>query len=209
MSKFFVIRSLPFFADSRIERNCNLFSKNSISCTWEKEKNSKLNINNINFPFNKGGSRIVKLLKYVFFILWVPYLILTKANKKDTIVFMDLETIILGGFAAKFKKATVVFDIVDPFSQTKSVSSFFSFLIDRIEFSWAEFSDIVIVPNSSRIKYYKDRVNKVLVGDNILIIENVPKYKSSSTFDNKFNIDLDSSKINIGYFGTLDTQTVH
>ncbi|MFT6918576.1 MAG: hypothetical protein ACJA2G_001195 [Cognaticolwellia sp.] len=203
--KSFVFRSLPLSADSRILRNANLLDDNEVClCTWETS--SPDSVNKFTFPFGKGGSSYFKVFKYLFFVFWVPYIIFCHARKSDRILFMDLETIFLGYFAARIRGCYCIFDVVDPFSQTKS--SLFSFpriqsIVDKVEFYFATHADLAIFPDESRKDYYKDRQGLVF-GSSSLIVENVPDYNDCIIPSSKIN---DPKKIVIGYFGTLDFRT--
>jgi hypothetical protein len=79
----FVFRSLPLDADSRTQRNMTFFDKKySYSCTWEKDLSKGNDANTFKFPFTKSGNSISRAIKYFLFLLWVPYLVLTKTKKK-------------------------------------------------------------------------------------------------------------------------------
>lgn len=197
----FVFRSLPLDADSRTQRNMTFFDKSfSYSCTWEKDICKVKQKNTFNFPFTKSGSSFSRAIKYCLFLLWVPYVVLTKAKKNDVIIFMDLETMLFGGLAAKLKRAITIFDIVDPFSQTKRSLKGIAKLIDRVECKLANAADFLMVPHECRVQYYEDVIGKGALTNEAFIVENVPNY-SSEIPRSKMKV---KGKCKIGYFGTLD-----
>ncbi|WP_235838540.1 DUF1972 domain-containing protein [Cognaticolwellia aestuarii] len=200
--KLFVFRSLPLHADSRTQRNMGLVDNNlSYSCTWEKDASISSNKNSFSFPFYKSGNPFLRGVKYILFIFWVPYIVITKIKKDDVIIFMDFETALLGLWAAKLKGIKSIFDIVDPFAQTKRGLRFFSKIIDYLEYRVALCADVVIVPHLSRLKYYKDTIGKVLKPKKLFVVENVPDYSLSPINNLKYK---QKKGCRVGYFGTLD-----
>lgn len=197
-----VFRSLPLEADSRTKRNANIFSKRPDDTkiyTWEKSEG----VNPNGFPFLKSGSKLHKAIKFFLFVFWVPLVILFKVKKGDIVVLMDLETAVLGLFAAKVKRGYVIFDIVDPMSQTKLTmfeGTRLNKVVDWIELQYSRIANMALVPHECRIKYYEDRLGKKISSANFQIVENVPSYNSKLDPVTK----LDVNKVVIGYFGTLD-----
>ena len=203
--KLFVFRSLPLDADSRTQRNMDLYEKeSSYSCSWEKNPNFSSHDNAFYFPFSKSGNTFVRAFKYLLFLLWVPYVVLMKAKKGDAIIFMDFETILLGAVAAKLKSTTIIFDIVDPFAQTKSSLKGIAKLIDRIECRFARGADILMVPHECRVQYYHDVIRVGVLDKDAFIVENVPNYASTLTHCKE---ERKGGQCRIGYFGTLDFGT--
>ena len=197
----FVFRSLPLEADSRTQRNMHLSDEMvAYSCTWEKRHSIVKNEKSLIFPFDKSGNSFVRGFKYMLFILWIPYVVLTRARKGDAIIFMDLETVLLGGIAAKLKGVVTIFDIVDPFSQTKKSLRTWASLIDRLECFMARKADVLMVPHECRVKYYNDTIGLGSLVREAFIVENLPIYLEKTNYDDK----LRSRNIRIGYFGTLD-----
>jgi glycosyltransferase involved in cell wall biosynthesis len=200
--KLFVFRSLPLDADSRTQRNMGFFDKElAYSCTWEKEASLVKHDNAFNFPFSKSGHAIVRSIKYLLFLFWVPYTVFTQAKKGDVIIFMDLETVFFGGLAAKIKGATAIFDIVDPFAQTKRSLKNIAKLIDWLECRLARNADILMVPHDCRMQYYNDMLGKGAISKEAFIVENVPNYTFVSANSKE---DRKQGECLIGYFGTLD-----
>jgi hypothetical protein len=203
--RLYVFRSLPLSADSRTKRNAECFKEQSATvCTWEKEKKFVSEDDNLTFPFCKSGSTFIRAMKYLLFLLWVPYVILCRTKKGDVVIFMDLETIIFGGLAAKLKSVKVIFDIVDPFAQTKRSIKPIARLFDYVERGWANLADLVMVPHLSRVDYYSEVIGKSFRTDHLLVVENVPDYRNCEKVSK--NKDLATS-FSIGYFGTLDRDT--
>ncbi len=195
-----IFRSLPLQADSRTLRNSEIFKTCSSKIyTWENNDNQQ---KAKSFPLKKSGNKLTKTAKFIAFSFWVPLQVLLHAKKGDLVVFMDLETAALGVFAAKIKKATSLFDIVDPFAQTKIKKIWLQKLANKLETKLADLADHVVVPHESRIKYYEDHSTKLNNKENALIIENVPSLTSKSTSTTQ----KAQKKITIGYFGTLDKE---
>lgn len=198
-----IFRSLPFIADARVRRMTCFFEEKTIY-TWEKSTTKSETIKDTtikSFPYDKDkNSKIHKIFLFLLYILWIPFSILINAKKNDICVFMDFETIIFGYFAAKLKGTKIIFDIVDPISQTKIKIKYLQKIFDRLELYYANKSDLVIIPHKCRSEFYINRLNSKIL--NYMIIENVPSF-------NKQNLQLITkfrklNKFNIGYFGTLD-----
>jgi len=188
--------------------------------TWERGEKRNINDNYIHiyFPFIKN--KVNNFIKYVLFIVWVPYKILLNVKCNDVIIFMDLETIVLGFVTAKLKKAVIIWDIVDPFCEAKNINCYLiKKIIQYIEFLFMKIADIVIVPHKCRIDYYYDEINKKIDTDNLIVIENVfdPRifsFEDINKINNKSKIEklnkfINSNKnrlILIGYFGRIDSR---
>ncbi|WP_139214653.1 glycosyltransferase [Pseudomonas linyingensis] len=199
--KTHIFRSLPLKADSRTTRNQQIFS-NGKSQTYTWEKSGGKTDSTISFPYSKSGGKLQKGIKFFLFSIWVPIQVLKHAKKSDKVVFMDLETAALGLLAAKIKRTESIFDIVDPFAQTKIKSKTIQKLLDKIEIYIARHFDKVIIPHQSRIKYYSDRGISTNRIPKMHIIENVPLLQDGN-HPKKPNREI----ITIGYFGTLDNES--
>ncbi|GIA54207.1 glycosyl transferase [Vibrio cholerae] len=197
MNRCFVFRSLPLSADSRISRYEKIFhNRILIYCTWESE-----HLNDDSFPLKKSGSKLSRVFKYVLFLFWIPFVVIFKAKRNDICIFMDLETVLFGGVVARLFSRTYIFDIVDPFAQTKVTNSYLKSLANRIEYQIANRCENLIVPHQCRIDYYKEQIGRNIT-NRYLVLENVPALKSV-----KHRIPACSDVgdiISIGYFGTLD-----
>lgn len=140
----------------------------------------------------------------MLFLLWVPYIVLFKVKKADSVIFMDFETAFLGLIAAKLKGSFIIFDVVDPISQTKLIQ-FETYglnkYVDWLELKYATFADMAVVPHDCRIQYYKDRINSTFDDDLFHVVENVPSYHSNLRSQVS---GILSDHFVIGYFGTLD-----
>ena len=199
-----VFRSLPFLADSRTKRNATIFaSPESVTYTWEKQPGAGGSLANTPFPFSKQGSKVAKLLKFLFFLPWVAYIVLFKAKRGDVAVFMDLETALLGIPAARLKGVHAIFDIVDPCAQTKVRYPALQKLVDRVEVMVAGFANTVLLPHQIRSTYYSDRGLSTNNFPRTVVIENVPQFISHS----EIAAPRFEGQIAIGYFGTLDRQS--
>jgi len=199
-----VFRTLPFIADSRVKRYLSLFpeSDNVTFKTWEKEQTVIKNVKP--YPFLKRGSLIKKIFNFIGFQFFCLFSFL-KLKKGDVAICMDLDTAL---FPVLFKflnpGVILIFDIVDPFSQTKGLKyKKLHKIIDYIEYYLALRADLCIVPHTCRVLYYKESLNKDSFKElEILVIENIP--------DNYSDIDStisNNDSLTIGYFGTLDSNT--
>ncbi|MHC8315214.1 CDP-glycerol glycerophosphotransferase family protein [Pseudomonas sp. LB3P31] len=203
MSRF-IFRSLPLSADSRTSRNASVFGvKPENTYTWELDGLST--DKSQSFPIKRQGR--LKKIFFLMYIVWVPLKIIVSAKKNDTVIFMDLETIIIGFFFAKLKGVRIYFDIVDPCSQTKANSPKVEVLFDRLEYFFAKNSSKVIVPHPCRLDFYKDRIIGFKPFANDFIIENVPLYESDAKPTQLDTEPPHRKKTNVGYFGTLDSET--
>lgn len=199
----YVFRSLPLSADSRTSRNCSLFYKDkSITCTFEKVIKSNLD-SHIYCPVTKTGGRYLKAIKYLIFIMWVVYVVVFKAKRNDTLLFMDLETIFLAGYFANLKGCFTIFDIVDPSAQTKKFPKIILPIVNRFELFWANKCDLLMVPHESRLTYYQDMINKTVSNESLMIVENVPSFESCNLVKEKSS----GNSVSIGYYGTLDSNS--
>jgi len=203
--KLYVFRSLPLNADSRTKRNAECFKEQHVTvCTWEKDAKLISTEEHVIFPCSKSGSKFSRAIKYVLFLLWVPYVVFIRVKKDDVVIFMDLETILIGGLVAKIKRVKVVFDIVDPFAQTKRSIKPIAKLFDHVERGWADLADVVMVPHLSRVDYYQEVIGRSFKTDHLLVVENVPDYSNCEESPKKNDL---GSCFSIGYFGTLDRDT--
>ena len=213
-----IFRSLPLSADARTSRNISLFSKEqeSMVYTWEKSNSSSPLLPKttkwIKFPILKDRVSIFKNLDYLVYIVWVAAKVLIYGKRDDTCIFMDLETIILAYPVARLKGCNIVFDVVDPFSQTKIKQEWLSYKIDALELWYINHSNYVLFPHASREQYYIDRIDSNVTNTHKVIIENVPDFNlvhTDSSFDNqlKYFKSNNEHKIIIGYFGTLDSHS--
>lgn len=201
---YFIFRSLPLSADSRTTRNASIYnaSPNQVF-TWELDGVSTKKSQS--FPFSRTTK--FKKIFFILYMFWVPLKILFKAKREDTIVFMDLETIIFGYFIAKLKNTKIYFDIVDPSSQTKTNNPNFSKILDKIEYFFAKKSHRVITPHACRIAFYKDRIEHFTPITSNIVIENVPLYETQPNQTITATNSRRNDKFVIGYFGTLDADT--
>lgn len=194
-NKVIVIRALPGGADSRVLRWGDIYKLNEkIYCGWGR---SSIKSDDILGWRPSSGSIFIAPFYFIFSLLCF-FKILILAKKNDIIVFVDLETILIGIFAAKLKKAIVHFDIADPFGMAKPVP--FELFWKTIEKIYISYSDIATVPHEIRAFYYFNKIPK-----NVFVVENVPNLKISL---NKPVVNEKSEKlidfIVIGYFGTLE-----
>ena len=200
----YVFRTLPFIADSRVKRYLSIFSKSYEVTfkTWEKEK---ISINGVEqYPLFKSGRFLTKVAKFIGFEFFCLISFL-KLKKGDVAVLMDLDTALVPVlFKFLNPNVIIIFDIVDPFSQTKALK--FGWLhnaINFIEFHIAKRADLCIVPHECRLLFYEESLSSVNSAKlNPIIIENIPD--NFSSFTPTFPVN---ERLTIGYFGTLDALT--
>ena len=196
MQKIHIYRTIPIKADSRILRYEFVFKDSQkIYHTWEDQKSKVVLDNHKSFVFNKGGNKIVKLVKFIIFQFWTFKTFIT-STKNSVHLFMDIDTCLLVSPFFNFRKT--ILDIVDPISQTKFLrfSKTHKF-IDKIELNIARKADLIIFPHEIRKDYYEFHGNF-----DYSIIENVPQFKKTPSIVQR------SNKVKtIGYFGTLDKNT--
>lgn len=200
--KSHVFRSLPVSADSRTLRNLDIFpDSESQSYTWEREGKSSAQTHP--FPLIKGGGRLRGAVKYLLFMLWVPYVLVTRGRRDDVAIFMDLETALFGIPVAKLMGIKAVFDIVDPFAQTKVRGASLQKLVDRVEVAVAERAELVVVPHACRMDYYQSRLHYLPKIKSLLVIENVPSFGGGPSAGLKIRARSPHKTV-LGYFGSLD-----
>lgn len=134
---------------------------------------------------------------YPIFMLACFFFALKRLRAGDTLVCVDLETLMFGMWAARLRGAHVHFDIADPFDLAKPVpiKKFWRWLESR----YASWADVVTVPHVSRLSLYKRPLNRAYV------VENVPTLPAGQKKHN-FLETADGCKVmTFGYFGTLET----
>lgn len=116
----------------------------------------------------------------------------------DTLLCVDLETIVFSIFAAKLRKARVHFDVADPFYLVKPMP--LKWFWKWLEKFYMRCADIVTAPHLSRFKLFFEKPPK-----NAVVIENVPDISNESVPKNIISIKNNKEQLTFGYFGTLDS----
>lgn len=116
----------------------------------------------------------------------------------DTLLCVDLETIVLSIFAAKFRKARIHFDVADPFYLVKPVP--FKWFWKRLEGCYMRCADILTAPHLSRFKLFFDKMPK-----NAVVVENVPDIFNQAVQKDFYSKKNGNGSLTFGYFGTLDS----
>jgi glycosyltransferase involved in cell wall biosynthesis len=114
----------------------------------------------------------------------------------DTLLCIDLETALLGLFAAKLRGARVHYDMADPFYLTKPVplKSFWRWL----ESKYISMADLATAPHASRFDLFFDSPLA-----HARVVENVPDIRAVTT-RHQFQTDCHGHHVlTLGYFGTL------
>ena len=120
INKVIILRALPWGKDSRVERWSKIYSnKKSLFGIWGKEQNN--NIKSITNIIREPKNKFLIGIGYIWFSFMCFIFVLKNAKKGDVVVFIDLETVLLGWLAAFIKKATIHYDIADPFYLVKPI----------------------------------------------------------------------------------------
>lgn len=149
--RLIVIRGLPLSQDSRTRRH--LLSDHAVKqvITWEDEGPQWLGM-------RTGRRQYPIALSYPIWLLRLFLMSLLRFRKGDTVICMDLDTYLPVRLGRLLGRPAIFLDIVDPIAQTRFRRVPGNRLFDWIEFAILRFSSRVIVPGTSRIDYYFDRL---------------------------------------------------
>lgn len=193
MNKVIILRALPWGADSRAERWAKIYSnKLPLFGIWGYMQND--NVKSITSIIRKPENKLLISLGYIWFSLMTFLFVLRNAKKNDTVVFIDLETILFGFLAAFIKKANIHYDMADPFYLVKPVP--FKFFWKLLEKIYIYNTKLVTAPHILRFKIFFEKIRS-----NMKVVENVPIYENKLDIFPTFSSD---GKILIGYFGGLE-----
>lgn len=134
---------------------------------------------------------------YPIFMLACLFFALRRLRSGDTLVCIDLETMMFGMWAARWRGARVHFDIADPFDLAKPVP--FKKFWRWIEWCCAQYADVVTVPHASRLTLYKRTLS------NAWVVENVPTLPGGMKQHDFLQTAGGPNVMTFGYFGTLET----
>lgn len=202
--KCIVVRALPLERDSRTQRYKDYF-KDDYDVefnSWESDyTDKKRGIERLKISREKNPL----LLAYILYLLYLFLFSLFKIKKGDIVIAMDLDTFVPIKCAQLIKRFEIIFDIVDPISQTRFRKLSLYNLFDKIEYCIIKSDIKVIIPSKFRINYYEDVLNKGAIGyENVYVCENVIVPHFSGVKNKKFSVLEKTKKHRIGYFGSLD-----
>lgn len=163
---------------------------------WDREKKSKKNENKNGYQINrmtgfgaygKGFKR--NILGLILFNIYVFIKLLF--NKVDIIHACDLDTAIPCYIIAKLKRAKLVYDIYDFYSDNRNLKCF-DMPVRKLEQFIAKKADLTIICDERRMSQLAEQ-NIGL--SNVIVIYNTP--------DDYFNKDKMENSYTIGYVGVL------
>lgn len=193
INKVIILRALPWGSDSRAERWAKIYSdKLPLFGIWGYIQND--NVKSITSIVRKPENKLLIALGYIWFSLMTFVFVLRNAKKNDTVVFIDLETILFGFLAAFIKKADIHYDMADPFYLVKPVP--FRFFWKLLEKFYIYNTKVVTAPHLLRFKIFFEKIQS-----NMKVVENVPIYENKLDIFPHFSSD---NKIIVGYFGGLE-----
>lgn len=192
--KVIILRALPWGKDSRVERWAKIYSnRKPLFGVWGKKQNDDdiLSITNI---IREPKNKFLIGIGYIWFSVKSFIFVLKNAKKNDVVVFIDLETVLLGWLAAFIKKAKIHYDIADPFYLVKPIP--FKKFWKILESIYICKIRLVTVPHILRYKVFFNELKQ-----NIQVVENVPIFQKELIITENFSLD---GNITIGYFGGLE-----
>lgn len=191
--KVIILRALPWGKDSRVERWAKIYSnRKPLFGAWGKKQNDDiLSITNI---IREPKNKFLIGIGYIWFSIMSFIFVLKNAKKDDVVVFIDLETVLLGWLAAFIKKANIHYDIADPFYLVKPIP--FKKFWKILESIYIDKISLVTVPHILRYKVFFNELKQ-----NIQVVENVPIFEKELVITQNFS---SNGNITIGYFGGLE-----
>jgi len=190
-----ILRALPWGADSRSLRWATIYAPRNIrwGC-WGSHAAEHRNENILHRRPSNGYSGFV--LGYFAFIVMCFFYSLKHLRRGDTLLCIDLETALLGLFAAKLRGARVHYDMADPFYLTKPVP--FKPIWRWLERQYIRMADLATAPHASRFDLFFDSPLH-----HTHVVENVPDIRGVKT-NRHFRTKCEGGHMLIlGYFGTL------
>lgn len=195
-SKVLILRALPWGADSRALRWATIYSPRPIRWGyWGSRASEHRDEAILNWRPSTGYAGFV--VGYFAFIVMCFFYAFKHLRRGDTLLCIDLETALLGLFAAKLRGANLHYDMADPFFLAKPVpcKPFWRML----EAWYISKADLVTAPHQSRFKlFFSESPSRARVVENVpdICVENCDIiYRSSRK---------EGCSLTLGYFGTLD-----
>ncbi|PUE09142.1 hypothetical protein B9Z51_09500 [Limnohabitans sp. T6-5] len=192
-----ILRALPVGADSRALRWAAIYSSQKVLWgSWGSRAPEYRATNIIQHRPKAGFFSFV--VSYPIFIVLCFFYAWKNLRRGDTLLCIDLETIITGFWAAKLRGARIHFDVADPFYLAKPVP--FKFLWRWIERFYMRKADLVTSPHASRFALFFDQMPP-----HALVVENVPDIRIRTCNRNFIQTKGDNNSLTFGYFGTLES----
>ncbi|MGV0959937.1 MAG: glycosyltransferase [Limnohabitans sp.] len=192
-----ILRALPVGADSRALRWAKIYSSRKVLWgSWGSHSEVHKKSNILQHRPETGSWTFIVL--YPLFIVLCFFYAWKKLKRGDTLLCIDLETAIMGFFAAKLRGAKFHFDAADPFYLAKPVL-FKSFWRSLEKFYMLK-ADLVTAPHALRFALFFDHMPT-----NALVVENVPDFCVSTNARHFLQTDAQTKTLTFAYFGTLET----
>lgn len=191
-----ILRALPWGADSRALRWATIYSPRLIrwGC-WGTRALEYQDEVVLRWRPSIGYANFV--IGYVAFIVMSFFYALKHLRRGDILLCIDLETALLGMFAAKVRGAKVHYDMADPFFLAKPVP--FKTFWKKLEAWYVRAADFTTAPHESRFKlFFATRPSHACV------VENVPDICPTRRSSPRRSTSERRRLITLGYFGTLD-----
>lgn len=191
-----ILRALPFGADSRATRWAAIYAPRTIQWgCWGSTDNAHKCHNILDRRPSKG--LLAFALGYTVFVLMSFFYALKHLRRGDVLLSMDLETALLGAFAAKLRGAVWHYDMADPFYLAKPVPG--KGVWRRIEAIYIRHAAIATAPLMSRFQLFF----RTTPG-NCRAVENVPNLPSNRDRREFLPMIGGKRQMTFGYFGTLE-----
>lgn len=194
--KVLILRALPKGADSRVLRWGTIYSDFSVHWGFWGTSTSE-DKDDIILRWRPRSGRFAFVFGYAAFGIMSFFYAYNRLRRDDILVCVDLETALLGFFAARLRRAKVHYDMADPFFLAKPVRcvSFWR----KIEFWYMRHADLITAPHRSRFQLFSAKIP-----DHARIVENVPTIPEEKDVVRLRSLREESHFITLGYFGSLD-----
>ncbi len=191
-----ILRALPFGADSRATRWASIYASKKVQWGCWGSTDQGLGAHNIlNRRPRKG--LLAFALGYAAFVLASFFFAFKHLRREDVLLTMDLETALLGAFAAKLRGAQWHYDMADPFYLAKPVPA--KGLWKRIEAIYIRHANIATAPLMSRFQLFFGSVPS-----HCRSVENVPTLSACHNQRSFLPFFGGTRQLTLGYFGTLE-----
>jgi glycosyltransferase involved in cell wall biosynthesis len=194
--KVLILRALPKGADSRALRWGTIYADFSVhwgfwGTSSFEDKDERI------LSWRPRSGRFAFVLGYLAFVIMSFFYAFNRLRRGDILVCVDLETALLGFFAARLRRAKVHYDMADPFFLAKPVrcASFWK----KIESWYMRHADLVTAPHRSRFQLFDTHLP-----DHARVVENVPTSFGVEDIVHLRSLREKSHVITLGYFGSLD-----
>lgn len=194
--KVLILRALPWGADSRALRWANIYSPRPIrwGC-WGVHASEHQDEVILRWRPSIGYTNFV--IGYVAFIAMSFFYALKHLRHGDILLCIDLETALLGMFAAKLRGAMIHYDMADPFFLAKPAP--YKTFWKKLEAWCIRVADLATAPHESRFKLFFAKQPS-----HARVVENVPDICAVRCPFPLRSVRKGSFFLTLGYFGTLD-----